>query len=103
MKNTTGLSSVNRESNRLSFLSQTTEISIQAENFCSDFYQKLLRIINTYIFDSLLKGSEPKIIQKTNKKGSFFWQVYDPVTGERKNLISDQEVREWLDNRYYYL
>ena len=101
MKNTTGLSYVNRESNRLSFLSKTQEISTPAENFCSDFYQKLLRIISTYIFDPLLQGSEPKIIQKTNKKGSLFWQVYDPVTGERKNLVSEQEVREWLDNRYY--
>lgn len=96
MKNISSLSSSK-------FLPQTTEISAKSEKSCSDFRQKLLRIIKTYILNPLLTGSEPKIIEKTDKIGNLFWQVYDPVSGDRKKLVSVQEVREWLDNRYYYL
>lgn len=93
MKNTSSLSA-------FKFRPQTTETSAKTEKKYSTFPQKLLRIIKTYILNPLLTGSEPKIIQKSDKMGNLFWQVYDPVTGERKKLVSAQEVREWLDNRY---
>lgn len=93
MKNISSLSSPK-------FLLQTTEISAKSEKSCLDFRRKLLKIIKTYILNPLLTGSEPQIIQKTDRMGNLFWQVYDPVTGERNKLVSAQEVREWLDNRY---
>jgi hypothetical protein len=46
---------------------------------------------------------EPEIIQKCDRLGNISWRVYDPISGFHCSFNSEQEVRSWLDTRYYYL
>ena len=44
---------------------------------------------------------EPQIVQKHDCNGNIYWQVYDPISATHCSLSSEQEVRAWLDSRYY--
>ena len=45
--------------------------------------------------------TEPQIVQKSDRHGNSYWQVYDPVSASRCSFGSEQEVKAWLDHRYY--
>lgn len=44
---------------------------------------------------------EPQIVQKHNLQGNTYWQIYDPISTSHRSFSSKQEVRAWLDSRYY--
>lgn len=44
---------------------------------------------------------EPHVKQKCDRWGNCYWQIYDPLTGFESCFSSEQEVREWLERRYY--
>ena len=44
---------------------------------------------------------EPHIIQKGDRFGNIYWRVYDPISNSHCSFNSEQEVRSWLDTRYY--
>lgn len=48
-----------------------------------------------------LSSLEPKIWQKCDRRGNSYWLVRDPVTGRSAHFASEQEVRVWLEKRYY--
>jgi hypothetical protein len=66
--------------------------------------------VNNYIFDTVERIArylsrnrvEPQIVQKCDRSGNVYWQIYDPISGFHCSLNSEQEVREWLDTRYYH-
>jgi hypothetical protein len=45
--------------------------------------------------------NSPKIWCTVDDAGQTHWNVYDPIAQTRKMYSSEQEVREWLDCRYY--
>lgn len=49
----------------------------------------------------LVMNGEPKIEQKLDHQGNTYFRVYDPRTGMTFIFGSEQEVRFWLDQRYY--
>jgi hypothetical protein len=57
------------------------------------------------IWNLLLKAfansSEPQIYQKHDRHGNMYFKVYDPVTRQFGTFTTEQEVRVWLDQRYY--
>jgi hypothetical protein len=59
--------------------------------------QQLLKSVFTYF----THPSEPRIWKKCDRNGNFYFHIYDPVTGQFINLGSEQEVRCWLERRYY--
>ena len=55
------------------------------------------------IGQNLTKGkTEPQINYKCDRKERCYWLVYDPISGYSTTLSSEQEVRIWLENRYYH-
>jgi hypothetical protein len=44
---------------------------------------------------------EPKIWRKRDRVGNWYFQVFDPSTRISSVLESEQEVRVWLEKRYY--
>jgi hypothetical protein len=67
------------------------------------------KVVNRSGFDRLLdfllntfgQTSEPKIRRKRDRDGNEYFRVYDPSTGMSSTFTSEQEVRIWLDRRYY--
>ena len=46
--------------------------------------------------------AEPQIrIWQRTRNGRQIWFAYDPVTDQKRQFCSEQEVRLWLDTRYY--
>ncbi len=45
--------------------------------------------------------SEPKIWEKKDRYGNTYYRVYDPKRDRHLDLNSEDEVRWWLDQRYY--
>lgn len=45
--------------------------------------------------------AEPKVWQSTDESGQVWWHVYSPRTGERADLISEDEVCIWIEQSFY--
>lgn len=55
----------------------------------------------TSCFNSIMTVDEPKVFQKCNRTGNVHFEVYDPKCRQRMTFGSEQEVRIWLEQRYY--
>ncbi|MEC4986278.1 MAG: hypothetical protein SAJ37_06645 [Oscillatoria sp. PMC 1068.18] len=70
------------------------------------FFQKIWQIVAKdivweYFLKITVRSSEPRIYEKQNSQGKIYWQVYDPVTNFCGSFASENEVRIWLEKRYY--
>jgi hypothetical protein len=54
-----------------------------------------------WILNILAFRSEPTITRKHDREGNSYFQVYDPATQKSMFMASEQEVRAWIDQRYY--
>ncbi len=46
-------------------------------------------------------SSEPVVEKRCNSKGQTFYSIYDPVTQQQVDGLSETEARTWLEQRYY--
>ncbi|PSB14177.1 hypothetical protein C7B61_06910 [filamentous cyanobacterium CCP1] len=53
------------------------------------------------IFEFISASSEPHVWTVQDADVLNRWSAYDPITGERIQLISEQEMRKWLEERHY--
>jgi hypothetical protein len=53
------------------------------------------------IAHALIGSSDPFIWQKSDRNGNTWWIIDDPLTGTRFHALSEEEVRAWIDQRYY--
>jgi hypothetical protein len=53
------------------------------------------------VLQILTRSPEPKIYQKHDRHGKLYFQVYDPIAHRTSTFSTEQEVRIWLDQRYY--
>lgn len=53
------------------------------------------------LISPLVNRAEPKIYQKRDRWGNVYYQVHDPVSGFSGAFNTEEEVRIWLDRRYY--
>lgn len=45
-------------------------------------------------------NQELRIWQRT-RNGRQVWFAYDPITEQRRQFFAEEDVRHWLDARYY--
>ena len=57
--------------------------------------------IQQLLANFLSRVNEPKIVAQKNSYGKVYFKVYDPQTKWTGTFSSEQEVRIWLDQRYY--
>ena len=69
-------------------------------------FMNVIRYINTIINNFLTKiidkKREPKVWQKCDRQGNIYWLTFDPITKIYSFFSSEEEVRIWLEERYYY-
>lgn len=46
-------------------------------------------------------SKDPQIVTKRDRDGNTFFVAYDPIDQAHYTFTSEQEVRVWLDQRYY--
>jgi len=52
-------------------------------------------------FTSLAGSHEPHVSRIHHRDGRVTWAVHDPMTGYRDTFATEQDVRIWLEKRYY--
>ncbi len=69
-----------------------------------NFERKLAKISVhlTAILRFLVGSSEPKIWQTQRRDQTLIWHVYDPQTQRSEEFFSEEELRIWLEQRYYH-
>lgn len=55
----------------------------------------------TALLNYFAGSQEPRITAKQDEAGQLYYAVYDPVGRTHYRFDSEQEVRVWLDGRYY--
>jgi hypothetical protein len=53
------------------------------------------------LIESIIAVNELKIYSLKSRSGSAYWALHDQISGRRVFFASEQEVRAWLDRRYY--
>lgn len=59
------------------------------------------RTILQQIAQFFISSNEPRIWTTTDCYGTTSWHVYDPVRDVKASLESEDEMRAWLERRYY--
>ena len=54
-----------------------------------------------YLLNLLSGDGSPYILQQLNPEGVDRWSVYDPYSQKEHRFNSEEEVRIWLEQRYY--
>lgn len=72
---------------------QTSSIGLNILNKLGHVWQSVLAIA--------AGNQEPRVKQHSDRHGNPFWNVYDPVSGQLARFNSEEEVRLWLEQRYY--
>lgn len=72
---------------------QPSAISAYLAFALKQFGERLVRFVS---------GShEVQVWQGRDRRGNTYWRVYDPVTKASDSFSSVNEVRIWLEQRYY--
>ncbi len=53
------------------------------------------------LLESLIGSNELRIWQSCDRSGTTWWHVYDPITGKHSSVASEEELRIWIEKRYY--
>jgi hypothetical protein len=61
---------------------------------------KYLGRVGYQLVKFLAGNREPKITQYRDRHGNSYYEIYDPVSGNRHSCATEQEVRVWLEQRY---
>lgn len=83
-------------SNNLDFMAPGAERYQQTFSFKTlvrEVWQNIIRYLST--------RNELQVWQKRDRSGEIHWCAYDPVTGNRASLSSEDELRSWIESQYY--
>jgi hypothetical protein len=65
----------------------------RSDNWLKRLWQSLSTHLNS--------SSDPYVWQTEAANGQIVWNAYDPVTQRRIERVSANELRAWLEKRYY--
>lgn len=60
-----------------------------------------LSAVGTALLTYLCGSADLRVTVKRNYRGNTRFVAYDPVTQQRHTFSSEQELRVWVDQRYY--
>ncbi|MEA5450497.1 hypothetical protein VB780_18090 [Leptolyngbya sp. CCNP1308] len=85
-------SELNRQRQRLETLVQPTPRALGLSQVFRSLGDRLLNFFT---------GTEELRIWQSTRNGHQVWFAHDPITNRTRSFYSEQDVRQWLDNRYY--
>jgi hypothetical protein len=72
---------------------QTPAATIDRSNWIHRLWQRFV--------EAFSGKTELQVWQRTRADGQLYWQAYDPVSGEFVIRGSEDEMRDWIETRYY--
>lgn len=67
----------------------------------NEAFGAIARTAAQVLYNLFISGSEPIVSEHRDRDGILYYQVYDPVYDEIHTFASEDEVRVWLEQRYY--
>lgn len=61
----------------------------------------VLRRLGQELVARLAVSDEPRVWPGRTPTGQSVWNAYDPITGRSINLVSEAELRTWLEDLHY--
>lgn len=55
-----------------------------------------------WLTDACVAYPEPEVWQERDRRGNLCWHAYDPMTRRAFCCESEDEMRQWLEERYSY-
>jgi hypothetical protein len=83
-------------------IEQSTRISVT--NKLADFSQALVSAFKdagASLVHYLTRPDEIRVWQVNDRHGEAFWKAYDPRSNTTSYLSSEDDLRVWLEQRYY--
>lgn len=65
-------------------------------------FNSLSSQLRKFLTNVLTFNTEPRVWQKHDRDGNLSWRVYDPCTNQYATFTSADEVRSWIEERYYH-
>ena len=82
----------------------TVETQTKKGNLKAGLFTQLTKLVEKIcqrIFNEIQTASELQITQVLDKSGNLAWRVYDPITYNTFIFNDEEEVKIWLEERYY--
>ncbi|MDF0556923.1 hypothetical protein [Kamptonema sp. UHCC 0994] len=61
----------------------------------------LLKRIFEPLVAAMIRRDEFRIWQTSDRYGNTLWHAYDPATGRSTSVATEEEMRVWIEKRYY--
>lgn len=74
--------------------------SLKARQIKFPIGSALKRVLQAFI-QLFSDNNEPRIWLTTDRYGNTFWHAYDPVSDKSVTCCSEDEMRAWIERRYY--
>lgn len=78
--------------------SHSQEVNQTKKN--NQFISNLQRLGN-WLVTFLTSGNQVRIWQSSDRFGNTYWHAYDPQANLSIKGVSEEELRVWLEKRYY--
>jgi hypothetical protein len=63
--------------------------------------RRWLKAMGNLLSQALCSDREPKVYHRRDRRGHSYLEVYDPTSSQTHQFDTTQEVRVWLEQRYY--
>ncbi|NES97380.1 MAG: hypothetical protein F6K32_19600 [Desertifilum sp. SIO1I2] len=70
------------------------------DSILSGWFAKLQHLGEDFL-ESLTAEPQLRVWHKTDRWGNTWWCAYDPLTGHSTQQASENDLRSWLEQRYY--
>lgn len=80
--------------------SQLESLSFKPQKRNFSWVNGLKQLAKSFV-RSIANSSEPRISKKVDRNGNLYYKVYDPTSGASAVFSTEQEIRIWIDQRYY--
>lgn len=79
----------------------SSEYASPTDQHATNWLRSVLNQIGTAFLKLFDQSQEPRIAKRLDRWGNIYFSAYDPVDQKHYVFTSEQEVRIWLEQRYY--
>ncbi|HEY9737940.1 MAG TPA: hypothetical protein V6D06_16725 [Trichocoleus sp.] len=75
-------------------------IPAKANHPVEQLISRLLKFVGLFLKQRLWQSQEVQVWCTYDRQGNQWWSAYDRASGHSVNLLSEDEMRRWLEQRY---
>jgi hypothetical protein len=88
--------------NEVRYLKSEETKTTTSSKYPSKIFQKIPKIWSKFINLLFANPDEIQVVQKSDRQGNTYWQVYDRASGKSFSSGSESDVLAWIEYVYKY-